>query len=143
MNLLSSIITYVRRIIKSQSKSEITDALIVDYINRFWLMDVDARIQLFDLKTKYQFQTVPGIDQYNMPLYNPQTESTDPVQTIGSFPVYQGFLGPAFINGIEISFYTQRSLYYNLWPQYLQSLPQAGVGDGSTGPYTCNLLPFL
>src|SRR5438876_4773700 len=100
MFLLSDIITYIRRIIKSPSDSVITDSLIIDYINRFWITDVDARVQLFDLKTKYQFQTTPGVDPYNMPLYNayfqdPNTQQ----QTIGMFPVYQGFLDPCYING--------------------------------------------
>jgi hypothetical protein len=70
MNLLQDIITYIRRIIKSPSNASITDDLLIDYINRFWIMDVDARMQLFDLKSKYQFLTTPGIDRYNMPLYN-------------------------------------------------------------------------
>ena len=69
MNLLNDIITYVRRIVKAPSNTVLTDDLIIDYINRFWIMDVDARIQLFDLKTQYQFQTSPGVDRYNMPLY--------------------------------------------------------------------------
>ena len=68
-NFLTDIITYVRRIVKTPSDTIITDALLIDYINRFWLMDVDARIQLFDMKTTYQFQTTPGVDQYNMPLF--------------------------------------------------------------------------
>src|SRR5580693_9032598 len=98
MNLLQDIVTYVRRIIKSPSNATITDNLIIDYINRFWIMDVDARLQLFDLKTNYTFQTTPGIAQYNMPLYNVQTEPGS--QVIASFPVYQGFMMPAFVNGI-------------------------------------------
>ena len=53
MNLLNDIITYVRRIVKAPSNTVLTDDLIIDYINRFWIMDVDARIQLFDLKTQY------------------------------------------------------------------------------------------
>ena len=93
MNLLSDIITYVRRIIKSPSNADISDNLIIDYINRFWIMDVDARMQLFDLKKKYQFQTAAGVDRYNMPLYSVQTESGG--QQIGMYPVYQGFLSPA------------------------------------------------
>jgi hypothetical protein len=52
MNLLQDIITYIRRIIKSPNNTEISDNLIIDYINRFWIMDVDARVQLFDLKKK-------------------------------------------------------------------------------------------
>lgn len=142
-NYLSDIITYVRRIIKSPSNSVITDALIVDYINRFYLMDMDARLQLFDLKTTYQFQTSPGIDTYNMPLYDVQTSSDiQGFQNIGMFPVYQGFSGPAYVSGIEMPFYTQRSQFYNVWPSYNQTVVQVGTGDGSAGPYTLTL-PFL
>lgn len=137
---MQDVITYIRRIIKSPSDAVITDNLLIDYINRFWLMDVDARIQLFDLKTKYQFQTTPGIDQYNMPLYNTQTEPGS--QTIASFPVYQGFTGNATVNGIPVSFYTQRSLFNNVWPNYVQQQFQVGTGDNTAGPYTLNL-PFF
>ena len=144
MNLLQDIITYVRRILKTPSNAVITDALIIDYINRFWLMDVDARIQVFDLKTTYQFQTAPGIDKYNMPLYSVQSETPGMPNSpdIGMFPVYQGFFGPAFINGIEMPFYTQREAFFNLWPNYNQTLIEAGLGNGTNGPYTLQL-PFL
>jgi len=118
MNLLNDVITYVRRIIKSPSNAVITDNLIIDYINRFWIMDVDARIQLFDLKTKYQFQTTPGVDRYNMPLYSVQTEPGN--QTIGMFPVYQGFLGPAYVNGVQVQFQTQKNQLLQLQKFYSQ-----------------------
>lgn len=140
MNLLSDIITYVRRIIKSPSNSVITDNLIIDYINRFWIMDVDARIQLFDLKTKYQFLTTPGIDQYNMPLYSVQTEPGN--QTIGMFPVYQGFMGPCRADGIEIQFLTSRDQYFNSGPNALESVVTPSLGNGTNGPYTLQL-PFF
>lgn len=140
MNLLSDIITYVRRIVKTPSNEALTDNLIIDYINRFWLMDVDARIQLFDLKTKYAFQTTPGIDQYNMPLYSVQTEPGS--QTIASFPVYQGFMTPAFVAGIQVPFYVDRSSFWNLWPNYVQTLAPADTGDGSTVNFSLSL-PFF
>jgi len=143
MNLLQDVITYVRRIIKSPSNAVITDNLLIDYINRFWLMDVDARIQLFDLKTKYQFQTTPAVDQYNMPLYDIQTEGTSPgTQLINFFPVYQGFLGPAYINGIEVPFFTQKNHFFNTWPNVVQNLQVVATGDGTAGPYTIQL-PIL
>ncbi len=137
MDLLSDIITYVRRIIKIPSGSQITDALIIDYINRFWIMDMDARVQLFDLKTTYQFQTIPGITSYNMPLYNVQNETGDP--SISYYPVYQGFLMPASINGIQVPFYTDYNAFWNLYPNYIQYLNPAATGDGTAGPYTINL----
>lgn len=108
----------------------ITDDLIIDYINRFYIMDVDARIQLFDLKSKYQFQTVPAVDKYNMPLYDFQTEQTS--QSIGMYPVYQGFQGPAYINGVQVPFYTQRSEFFNTWPNVTQNITNLGTGDGVT-----------
>ncbi len=134
MFLLNDIITYVRRIIKSPSNADISDNLIIDYINRFWISDVDARMQLFDLKTTYVFQTQPGVDQYNMPLYTVQTEPGS--QVIGMYPVYQGFLGPARINGIDVQFSTQRDSFWTNWWNITQQMNIVAVGDGSPGPYT-------
>lgn len=137
MNLLSDIITYIRRIVKTPSNASLSDNLIIDYINRFWLMDVDARVQLFDLKTNYTFQTIPGIASYNMPLYDAQIEPG--AQTIASFPVYQGFMMPAFVNGIQVPFYTEQNAFWNLWPNYTQFLNPSEIGDGTAGPYVINL----
>lgn len=130
MDLLSDIVTYVRRLIKSPSNAQITDALIIDYINRFWINDVDARIQLFDLKTKYQFQTQPGYDQYNMPMYALQTEPGP--QTISYYPIYQGFLDPVYINGIQIPFQTDKTTFFNIWPNIVQQMQVVAVGNGGS-----------
>jgi hypothetical protein len=140
MMLLSDIITYVRRIIKSPSNAVISDNLIIDYINRFYIVDLDARIQLFDLKTKYQFQTTPAIDKYNMPLYSVQTQPGN--QTIGMFPVYQGFTGPAYINGVQVPLYTQKNQFFNIFPNIVQNLGVVATGDGSSGPYDIQI-PIL
>jgi hypothetical protein len=141
LNLLQDVITYVRRIIKAPSNALITDALIIDYINRFWLLDVDARAQFFDFKTKYQFITTPGVDKYNMPLYTLQTQMG--AQTIGLFPVYQGMLPPAYINGIQVPVQTQKNQFFNIWPNIVQNVGQVATGNGTAGPYTINfpLLP--
>lgn len=145
MNFLSDVITYIRRIVKTPSNAALTDNLIIDYINRFYLMDMDARVQLFDLKTNYQFMTTPGRVDYNMPLYsvNPYPSQTEPgSQSISYYPVYQGFESPCYANGIQIPFYCQRQPFYNLWPWYLQTLNPAGTGDGSTTTFTLTL-PFF
>lgn len=97
-------------------------------------------MQLFDLKKKYSFQTVPGVDKYNMPLYDVQTEEGS--QTIGMYPVYQGFLGPCYINGIQSTFYTLQEQFYAWFPNYVQDLQVVAVGDGSTTNFTFQL-PIL
>ncbi len=136
MNLLSDVLTYIRRIIKSPSNAQITDDLLIDYVNRFWIMDVDARIQLFDLKSKYSFQTQPGVDRYNMPLYNVQTESSTYSQSIGMYPVYQNLFSPGYVNGIQVPVQTQKSQFFNIWPNVVQNFPVVAVGNGTAGPYT-------
>lgn len=140
MNLLSDIITYIRRLVKTPSNEVVTDNLIIDYINRFWLMDVDARIQLFDFKTVYQFQTVPGVDQYNMPLYSIQNEGANPTSPISFYPVYQGFSSRATVAGVEVGFYTLRSQFFGFWDNYIQPYQVVGVGNGGA-TYTLQL-PF-
>ena len=140
MNLLSDVLTYIRRIIKSPSNAQITDALLIDYVNRFWIMDVDARIQLFDLKTKYQFQTIPGFDQYNMPVYNIQTETDGTTtQNINFYPVYQGFMNPCYINGVQVPLHIEKSTFFNIWPNVVQQMVQVDTGDGSTAEFTFTL----
>jgi hypothetical protein len=102
-------------------------------------MDVDARIQLFDLKKKYQFITTPGVDQYNMPLYDLQIEGTTNPQSISFYPVYQGFLGPVYVDGVEISFQTEQRYFLGNFPTitpYAQVLTQ---GNGTSGPYTLRI----
>lgn len=139
MNILSDIVTYVRRIIKSPSNAQISDNLIIDYINRFWTQDIDARVQLFDFKTTYSFQTIPGIDKYNMPVYSLQTEPGS--QSISYYPVYQGFSMPAYTNGIQMPFYGTRDAFYNVWPNYIQWNNQVATGDG-TDTYQFSLPTF-
>jgi hypothetical protein len=139
MNVLNNVITYVRRIIKSPSNASITDDLIIDYINRFWINDVDAEMQLFDLKKKYQFITQPGVDQYNMPLYNIQTEGTTNPQSINFYPVYQGFLGPVYIDGIEVSLQTEQRYFLKSFPTIMPYAQVVATGNNTAGPYTLNI----
>lgn len=139
MNLLTDVVTYVRRIIKSPSNSTITDNLILDYVNRFVISDMDARVQLFDYKTTYQFQTQPGVDQYNMPLYSLQVEQGN--QNISFYPVYQGFTGNARVSGVPVNFTTQKEVFNPAWSTYMQQIIGNVVGTGSVGPYTINI-PF-
>lgn len=140
MNVLDDVFTYMYRILKTASSGVMSNALLIDYVNRFVINDIDARIQLFDYKNTYSFQTQPGVDKYNMPLYSLQTESADNIdQQIYSYPVYQGFVGPVYVNGVQIPFMTQKNLFYNSFPNIVQNIPVAAVGNGTAGPYRLNL----
>jgi hypothetical protein len=129
----------MRRILKTPSNTSITDELLIDYINRFYINDVDARLQLFDLKTTYTFMTQPGVDQYNMPLYS--FESTDQGNDIRSYPVYQGFLDPCYINGVAVPLYTQRNSFFNIYPNVVQNFQ--GIAQGNDGNFFNFQIPIL
>lgn len=143
MNLLRDIITYVRRIVKSPSDADLSDNLIIDYINRFLIHDVNARLELFDLKTTYQFQTRPGFDKYNMPLYDLVDVSPDDPDNndfdVSFYPVYQGFMDPIYINGVQAAFNTRQDNFYLNRQYVMQNQVQVATGDGTSGPYTINL----
>jgi hypothetical protein len=128
LNLLQDILTYVRRYIKTPTDAQITDALLIDYINRFMINDFSARLQLFDFKKKYQFQTVPGRDRYNMPLYDIQTQPGG--QDINFYPVYQQFFQPAYVSGRRLAFYTESHLFEADFPNYVQESQNVATGDG-------------
>lgn len=100
-------------------------------------------MQLFDFKTTYQFETIPGICDYNMPLYSPQTESPSPnQQVISPFPIYQGFMDPVYANGVQMQFYTQRDLFFRNYPNYLEWNNQVALGDGVTTTFQFALPSF-
>jgi hypothetical protein len=117
-----------------------SDNLIIDYINRFIMMDVDARIQLFDYKGTYQFQTVPGVDRYNMPMYSQQVLPGGDI--IEPFPIYQGFTGTCRVKGIPISFSTRNEDFLGYFPNVIQNYPQLALGDGGETSFTLQI-PLL
>lgn len=87
--------------------------------------------------------TTPGVDRYNMPLYQIQVESpgegNDP-QDVSFYPVYQGFLSPCFVGGVPVSFQTQKGSFFNGF-NVVQNLVAVGVGDGGAN-YTLQI-PIL
>jgi hypothetical protein len=139
MNFLSDVISYVRRIIKSPTNSSIKDSLIVDFVNRFWTQDVDEDLQLFDLDTTYRFETIPGIVNYNMPLYASQTSTLQ--STVGMYPVYQGFKFPCTVNGLPLNFFTEEIGFNSTFLNLLNPSTSVAVGDGTQGPFNFTI-PF-
>lgn len=130
MNLLSDVLTYMRRILKSYTNGEIDDNLLIDYVNRFYINDVDARVQLWDLRKSYEFTTYPGVDKYNMPLYSTSAVSPSNGFSYNMYPVYQGFFDPCYIDGYETTFFISLTQFYRIFGEYDQKLQVLATGDG-------------
>ena len=126
--ILTDVILWVRRIIKSPSNVAIPDSLIGDYINRFYQYDMPERVQLFELKRQYTFESQANIFEYQAPF------STNPDDSF-TIPAYQMFLQPAYCDGVQMGFYTNNRSFYSIFPEFVNN-EQPILGDGSTGPYT-------
>jgi len=123
-SVLGDIETWVRRIIKSPSSQAISPTTIADYINRFYVYDVPERIQLFELKRQYTFETIPNIFMYQFP-----------------FDQYQGLREPAYCDGVQIGFFMSNQQFYNVFPELVLN-EQPIQGDGTSGPYTIEFGQF-
>jgi hypothetical protein len=130
---LSDIRIKVRKLTRSPSINQISDAVINDYINTFVLYDFPEHLRMFYLRTTLTFYTSPYIDTYttnttnvNDPLYNFKNQyiSTGTPVYIAGFPAY----------------YTQsREQFYNIYP-IINSISTIGsVGDGVTTNFTGTL----
>lgn len=61
---LQAIMSKVRRLTASANSNQLTDSMIIDYINSFYLYDFPAQFRALDLKDIYTFNTVKGVDTY-------------------------------------------------------------------------------
>jgi len=124
---LTDCILWVRRIIKSPSVQAITDETIGDYINRFYVYEIPERLQLFELKRQYTFETVPNVFQYQFP-----------------YQQYQNIRQPAYCDGVEMGFFQSNEQFYRIFPEFVENeIPL--LADGTNGPFniTVNRNPIL
>jgi len=124
MSLLSNIITYVRRLIKVESTQVVSDTTIIDYINRFYNLDMPARLQLFELKSTYEFETQENISRYQFP-----------------YADYQMVEPPLYIDGVTGQYYQSREGFFRAFPEQLTS-QDIQSGDGGVA-YSFSLVASL
>lgn len=148
--ILSDIIIWIRRLLKSPSTQSISDAIIADYINRFYSYDMPERIQLFELKRQYTFETIPNIFEYmapftqaTTPIFNvnnnppPFIENPIPPQAQTVMPIYQMFEQPIYCDGVLMGWYQSNQQFYNVFPEFVNNEVPL-LGNGTTGPFTVN-----
>lgn len=137
---LAAIRTKARRLTRSPSTSQLSDAELDQYINTFILYDFPEHLRLFSLRTLLTFYTQPGVDVYETIPAIPANSAlvNDPLYNFKN--KYVAIHPPVFIAGVQ-SFYTQwRDVFYGYWPQTNTVSKTTVVGDGSTGPFTSTVV---
>lgn len=124
----------VRRLIKSESASQITDAQVNGYINDFVLYVMPQRLKQDFLKTTLTFYTTPYIDTYETitdvafqydPLYNFKNK-------------YITVKPPIYIAGNPGVLSQSEEEFYGMYPK-TQSIVYVDTGDGVTTAFNGTL----
>jgi hypothetical protein len=130
---LDTIRTKVRRITRSPSVSQITDAELDQYINTFVQYDFPETLRLFNLRTTFSFYTEPNRDTYS----TTTAVTTDPLYNFKQ--KYLTIHEPVYIAGYRAFLSQSREQFYNIYPQ-TESIQSIGTtGDGVTTIFTGTL----
>lgn len=139
LSTLAQIRTKVRRITRSPSNAQLSDADIDAYINTFVLYDFPEHLRLFSLRTIFTFFVEPYVDTY-------ETNTTDPTDPFYNFKnKYTSLHDPVFIAGFQSLFTQSRSQFYSIYPQvnFIASIGTAGDGTSTVFSGTLASIPVL
>lgn len=127
---LQTIRTKVRRLTRSPSVAQLSDADLDQYINTSILFDIPTKIKFFSLRTVFSFYTQPGVDVY-------RTNTTDPNDPLYDFPnKYTAVHPPVYLAGVP-GYYTQeRDVFYGNFPRTNFISDTGLLGDGTTGTFS-------
>jgi len=115
---LDDIITKVRKLTGTGNSLQLTDSIIIDYINSFYLYDFPAEFRSLQLKNVFTFNTIMGLDTYP---FNSR--------------YYTTVESPVYVDKKLVPLYTSPWPFYGLFFNW-QTREVLDTGDGSTGPYS-------
>ena len=125
LSTLDQIRIKVRRLSRSPSVNQISDADIDTYVNNFVLYDFPQSVRLFDLRKTFTFYTVPNVDTYS----TNYTQATQPLFNYKNLIV--SIHDPVYVAGYKMYFTQGRSEFFGMWPK-ISTRIQIGTGDGIT-----------
>jgi hypothetical protein len=126
---LAAIQKKVRRITRTPSPSQLSDAELNEYINTFILYDLPENVRLFSLRSTFTFYTQPNVDVY--------ASSTNPLDALYNFQnKYIAVHQPFYIAGVPAFFTQYRDLFFGSWPMTATIADTALRGDGVTTTFT-------
>lgn len=130
---LTAIRNKVRKITRSPSTNQISDADIDEYVNTFLQYDLPETLRLESMHTTIKFFTEPNIDVYPL-----ASLTGDWLQS------YTTFNPPAYANGYEMVWTQDETQFYNVYPKIVSEV-QVATGDGVTTDFTGTLssIPVL
>lgn len=115
---LAAIRSKIRKLTRSPSTNQITNADIDEYVNTFILYDFPEELRLFSLLKSITFYAKPNIERYTL-------------DDLGWKDAYSTFQPPAYIAGYTMQWSQSEHEFYGQYP-FTYTLADAGTGDGVT-----------
>lgn len=138
LSRLQDIRVKVRRLTRSPSTVQLSDAVLDQYVNNFILYDLSEHVDLSSLKTSFAFFTSPGVDAYT----TVAAPATSPFFNFKN--LYMFVEPPVYIAGYQARYSQSQEQFYNLFPK-VSSIVTLTQGDGVTTNYvgTLSSVPLL
>lgn len=125
----------VRRLTRSLTEAQLTDAQLNQYINTYVLYDFPETLRLFNLRSTFSFYTSPFVDvYYTKPIINPLTDQPSPLYDFTNKYIIAD--APIYIAGYQALYSQSREQFFGIYP-LVNSIASIGTtGDGATTSFS-------
>jgi len=131
---LQAIETKVRRLTRSPSLQQLSQADLDNYINTFVVYDFPEQLRTFNLRTQFNFFTNPGQDIYNTDQASFSGATSNLLYNFQN--LYLTVHPPFYVAGFPAFFTQSPSQFYAIYPK-VNSISSIGFyGNGTSGPFT-------
>lgn len=130
---LAQIQEKVRRLTRSPSASQLSDADLNNYINTFVLYDFPEHLRTFNLRRPFAFYTNPGQDTYNTDIASYAGATNNLLYNFQN--LYLTVHPPFYVGGFEAMYSQSPEQFYSIYPKFNSLIATSVTGTGITGPY--------
>lgn len=116
----------VRSLTKSPSSNQLTDIIIDEQINNFYVQTMPLNLQLQQLKTTMTFYTKPNVGTYSLKTIPTVVDNTVVNTDISN--LYNSFLPPVYVEGSEINYYQNKEQFLAIY-DYVTASEIIGKGE--------------
>jgi hypothetical protein len=128
---LAAVEQKVRRLTRSPSEAQLTDADLDNYINTFVVYDFPEQLRTFNLRTTFRFWCNPYQDRYI-------TNATLPMDNVlyNFQNRYLSVIEPLYIAGYQAVYSQSRQQFFGIYPNVNSIIFTGLYGDGATTTFT-------
>lgn len=133
----------IRNITGHKSQFDLSDAVLDDRIDRFYLYDLPERLKTLELEGWLRFNLQPNVSRYALAGAYSSGRPNPDIGTVAANAIQQDTIlvddiykveMPAYVDGYEIGYYQDPTPFYRTWPD--QKVAETLLnGDGTAGAY--------